>query len=148
MLKGTELQKLSKETTALFYFYPSKILLLVPHMNYETCVKCVYHQSSVCAAQCEPSCDWRSTPTDMVGTSGRTQARRSDAAELEADGADTRSRSPPVHSQTQTYNNKHRESNMQRLQVEKQVTISICSNLNIFLLSDSVSYFSKCLASL
>lgn len=64
-----------------------------------------HHRNSVCAGQCELSCDWRSTPADRAGTSGRTLAPRSAAAEPEADGADTHSRSPPAHSQKQTYNN-------------------------------------------
>lgn len=68
---------------------------------------CSHHQSSVCGEQCVLSCDWQSTLADRVDTSGHTPARHSAAAELEADGADIHSRSPPAHSLTQTYSNKH-----------------------------------------
>lgn len=70
---------------------------------------CSHHQSSVCAEQCVLSCDWRSTPADRGDTFGHTLARHSAAAELEADGADTHSRSPQAHSLTQTYNNKYKK---------------------------------------
>lgn len=65
---------------------------------------CSHHRSSVCAEQCALSCDWRSTPEGRVDTCGHTPARHLTAAELEADGADTHSRSPPARNQTQTYN--------------------------------------------
>lgn len=68
---------------------------------YSMCV-CSHHLSSVYAKQCELSCDWRSTPVDRVDKSGHTLGRHLTAAELEADGADTHSHSPLVHSQTQT----------------------------------------------
>lgn len=67
-----------------------------------------HHQNSVCAERCELSCDWPSTLADRAGTSGRALARHSAAAELEAGGADTHSRSPRARSRTRTYNNKGR----------------------------------------
>lgn len=84
---------------------------------------CSHHQSSVCAEQCVLSCDWQSTLADRVDTFGHTLARRSAAAELEADGADTHSRSPPAHSLTQTYNNKYnKEVAEQELKSRTQLT--------------------------
>lgn len=106
---------LSKEITLLSHFYSTQNVATSSEykirenpllVTFVVCVcACSHHRSSVCAEQCALSCDWRSTPGDRVGTSGRTLAPHSTAAELEADGADTHSRSPRARSQTRTYNN-------------------------------------------
>lgn len=87
-----------------------------------------HHRSSICGGQCALSCDWRSTPADRVGRSGRTLARHLAAAEPEATGADTHSHNPQGRSQRQTYN---KEMHTQPYEDPKKCTNRVSVNLTL-----------------